>query len=96
MQHCCLFFFESKVSLLPNCHIETSLFLANMAGFFVSPLLNEKVSTCASSENKIEYRGASVGAAQRFGFCSVSAKYTSFSMKVTAAVFSLHPVCTPV
>lgn len=91
MQHCFLFISNPKYLFFPTT-IETSLFPANMAGFFVSPLVNEQVSTFASSENKIGYRGAPVGAAQRFEFRSVSAKHTSFSMKATAAVLSLPPV----
>lgn len=69
MQHCFCFclFSESKWSLLPNCHGDKPVSCKH-GRLFVSPLVNEKVSTFASSENKIGCRGAPVGAARGLGF----------------------------
>ena len=92
------FFSESKLSLLSDCHRDKAV-PCDYGLLFSFHLVNEKSPSFDSSQNKIGYRGApaTVVAAQRFRFCSVSAKHALFSVKSTAAVFSLLPsVRTPV
>lgn len=97
MQHCCLFFFwiqSISSSQLPYRDKSVSCKYGCLPPRL--PYWMRKSLLVLLPKTKLDIGEPLLVQHRDLGFVLCLRKYTSFSMKATAAVFSLPPVCTPV